>query len=249
MNPFVNSDVNGLLDEDILNQWETWFTAMDTNGIVAFFMFYDDYSNPFGSDLVNGQLPSQEAYMIDTIVNRFEHHKNLIWIVSEEYQKALTTARVSKIAERIKTADDYDHPVGTHQLPSTTFNFTGSTTPQTGTALRQKCWAAAMGGAYSMWLWMDIASTPVSDLQICGRVVSFMESTKFYEAWPYDSLARGSTSYVLADPGNVYIVYGTSGTSLGVNILAGKYRVKWYDPSSTVSRVGGLVINELQRQR
>ena len=274
MNPFVNSNVNGLLDEDILDQWETWFTAMDANDIVIFFMFYDDYSSPYGSGLMGGELPAQEAYMIDAIVNRFEHHKHLIWIVSEEYQKALTAARVSKIAERIKMADDFDHPVGTHQLPGTSFDFNSddnmdqfamqlndattsyvhsscvaawnnvgglknvnlaeiyefNTIPQTGAALRQKAWAAAMGGAYSMWLWMDIASTPVSDLQICGRLVGFMESTRFYETQPYDSLARGNTDYVLADPGNVYIVYGDSGTSLGVNIIAGNYFVKWFDP-------------------
>jgi len=273
MNPFIDSNINNLLDEDILDQWETWFTAMDDNDIVIFFMFYDDNSGPFGSGLVGGELPAQEAYMIDTIVNRFEHHKHLIWIVSEEYQKALTAARVSKIAERIKMADDYDHPVGTHQLPSTSFDFNGddnmdqfamqlndattsyvhsscvaawnnvgglknvnlaeiyefNTIPQTGAALRQKAWAAAMGGAYSMWLWMDIASTPVSDLEICGRVVEFMESTRFYETQPYDSLARGSTDYVLAYPGNVYIVYGDSGTSLGVNVQAGTYNVKWFD--------------------
>ena len=50
MNPFVDSNVNGLLDEDILDQWETWFTAMDNAGIAIFFMFYDDNSRPYGSD-------------------------------------------------------------------------------------------------------------------------------------------------------------------------------------------------------
>jgi hypothetical protein len=43
-------------------------------------------------------------------------------------------------------------------------------------------------------------------------------------------LARGNTDYVLASPGNVYIVYGDAGTSLGVNVVAGTYYVEWFDP-------------------
>ena len=99
----------------------------------------------------------------------------------------------------------------------------------TGADLRQKIWAIAMGGAYSMLLYMDIASTPVSDLQSCGRLVGFMEATRFNETAPADALARGSTLYVLADPGDVYLVYGDSGGSLGLNMIAGAYDVKWFD--------------------
>ena len=88
-----------------------------------------------------------------------------------------------------------------------------------------------MGGGYSMYLAMDIASTPVNDLQICGRLVQFMEATRFNETSPNDGLARGNTDYVLASPGNVYIVYGDTGHSLGVHVQAGDYRVKWYDPT------------------
>lgn len=41
-NPFVDSDPTKALDDDILNQWETWFTEMDNNGSAIFFFFYDD---------------------------------------------------------------------------------------------------------------------------------------------------------------------------------------------------------------
>jgi hypothetical protein len=34
----------------------------------------------------------------------------------------------------------------------------------------------------------------------------------------------------LANPGHAYIVYGDTGTSLGVSVVAGTYIVKWYDP-------------------
>ncbi len=268
-NPFVNSAASGALDEDILNQWEAWFTALDDSGITIFFIFYDDSAQAFG-DLVGGQLPPQEAYFLDEMVGRYKHHKHLIWCVAEEYAEALSSAHASKIAERIKRQDDNDHPVAIHQNNGTSFAFNGNPNLDqfavqynsdstsalhsaavaawsnvgglkninlaefaplpTGSDLRQKAWAIAMGGAYSMIYGMDIASTPLGDLQICGRLVQFMESTRFSEAAPADNLARGNTDYVLASPANVYLVYGDSGSSLGVNAQAGVYRVKWFDP-------------------
>ncbi len=72
---------------------------------------------------------------------------------------------------------------------------------------------------------------PEDFLQICGRLVRFMESTRFNETAPADGLARGNTDYVLANPGRVYFAYGDSGTSLGLNVQAGGYRVKWFDPA------------------
>ncbi len=270
-NPFVDSNINNPLDQDILNQWETWFTAMDSAGITIFLIFYDDGAQPFGRELIGGQLDSREAYLIDTIVGAFKHHRHLIWCVAEEYGEALSTAHVSKVAERIKQQDTNHHPVAVHQNSGTSFDFNGNPNLDqfavqyntssktdlhnaavaawnnmgglknvnlaefqpmpTGSDLRQKVWAIAMGGAYSMILFMDIASTPVSDLQICGRLVQFMEGTRFNETAPADSLARGNTDYVLANPGQVYFAYGDSGSSLGVNVQAGSYRVKWFDPA------------------
>ena len=107
---------------------------------------------------------------------------------------------------------------------------TASQPMPTGADLRQKVWAIAMGGAYSMILYMGIASTPLGDLRACGRLVGFMEATRFNEAVPADGLARGDTDYVLAEPGRVYIAYGDGGSCLGVSVLAGEYRVRWYDP-------------------
>jgi hypothetical protein len=110
----------------------------------------------------------------------------------------------------------------------------------TGAELRQKIWAIGMGGAYSMILFMDIASTPVQDLEICGRLVAFMEATRFNETSPHDALARGYTDYVLANPGTTYIAYGDSGDSLGLAMEAGNYMVRWYDPVSGLWEDGGL---------
>lgn len=285
-NPYIDGDPGQGLDEDVLNQWETWFKAMDEHGIVIFFFLYDDSAKPFGKDLAAGdQLKPAEAAFIDAMVGRFKHHNHLIWCVAEEYGEILTRVHASRIAERVKQQDDRRHPVAIHQNNGTAFDFNRNPafdqfavqwnvdSPEelhagtlaawrntqgqvnvnvaefadsryrepfagTGELLRKKIWAIAMGGGYSMILGMDIASTPLDDLQTCGRLVRFMEATRFPETTPHDNLARGDTRYVLANPGKVYIAYGESGGTLGLSLPAGRYHVRWYNP------VNGIWIDE-----
>ncbi|MGQ9651997.1 MAG: DUF6298 domain-containing protein [Phycisphaerae bacterium] len=280
-NPYIDGDLSKGLDQDILDQWETWFTAMDSNGIVIFFFFYDDDAKPFGKELpAGGKLRPEEAAFIDAMVGRFKHHSRLIWCVAEEYGEGLSKAHAIKIAERIRQADDRQHPVAIHQNNGTAFDFNGNPafdqfavqwnvdTPAelhagtvaawknvggrvninmaefadsrygrrpfggTGDDLRKKIWAIAMGGGYSMILGMDIESTPVEDLQACGHLVRFMQSTRFNLTSPRDDLAREDTDYVLAAPGQVYIAYSDSGGNLGLIVSAGRYRVRWFNPVS-----------------
>ncbi len=272
-NPYIDSDLSKGLDNDILNQWETWFTAMDSNGIVIFFIFYDDSAKPFGKDLpAGGELTPAEAVFVDAMVSRFKHHRHLIWCVAEEYAEGLSAAHAAKIAQRIKLKDDRGHPVAIHQNNGTAFDFNGNPafdqfavqwnvdTPAelhagtvaawnnvgglvnvnvaefanagTGATLRVKLWAIAMGGGYSMVLGMDIESTPVSDLGNCGRLVRFMEATRFNETSPHDELAGCDTDYVLANPGEVYIGYGDGGDAFQLFMVPGNYAVKWYDPTT-----------------
>ena len=47
-NPFENSDPSQPLDQDILDQWETWFDAMGNAGIAIVLIIYDDAPG-FGS--------------------------------------------------------------------------------------------------------------------------------------------------------------------------------------------------------
>jgi hypothetical protein len=107
---------------------------------------------------------------------------------------------------------------------------------QSREVVRKWNWASIMGGASAVQvIWMGRASDPADwntqdKYDDCARLMDFMESTKLNNTVCRDDLARGNTDYVLADPGNVYIVYGDSGSSLGVNIQAGTYRVKWFDP-------------------
>lgn len=105
-----------------------------------------------------------------------------------------------------------------------------------GSAARLRSWAVAMGGAYIMHLRWDIASTALSDLQDCGRLVSFMESTDFDAMSPRDDLAFAGTQYVLANPGQSYIAYASNlSGQIGLRgMTAGTYTFRWLDiPSGT----------------
>ncbi|MBR9699921.1 DUF4038 domain-containing protein [Candidatus Woesearchaeota archaeon] len=129
-NPFINSDPTQGQDQDILDQWEIWFDEMDKNDIVIYLFFYDDDMNSCSSGLgwcmQNGELHPTEKVFIEEIVNRYEHHKNIIWITMEEYQEDNNgddIARHSKLAETIRNADDNNHPIAVHQLSGLTFDF------------------------------------------------------------------------------------------------------------------------------
>ncbi len=100
-----------------------------------------------------------------------------------------------------------------------------------GQEARKKSWACAMGGAYVMILGMDIVSTARDDLEDCGRLVRFFESTNFNEMSPHDELRFAGTKYVLALPGFSYIAYapqlrGKIGLS---DMRPGSYEFRWFD--------------------
>lgn len=120
-NPFINSDPAQGLDQDIINQWHTWFTAMDEAGIVIYLFIYDDSACIWSCGSNN--VPVEEAAFLTSIVNEFESYGHLIWVVAEEYREAFTAQRVSNIAAVIRQADDYDHPIAVHQNNGLNFRF------------------------------------------------------------------------------------------------------------------------------
>ena len=268
-NPFINSDPAQRLDQDILTQWDDWFSEMDKNNITIFLILYDDGSRIWST---GDTVDSAERSFIQGIVNRFEHHRNLVWCVAEEYAERYSAARVSNIAAEIKASDMHKHPIGVHKNTGLSFtefandtnidqfaiqynvttaaelhsgmtqawadangrynlNMSECASHGTGITTRKNNWAIAMGGAYAMVLGMDIANTPVSDLQDCGRLASFFESTNFNEMSPRDDLAYGGTQYVLAKPGSSYIAYASNlSGDIGIkNMTAGVYTFKWLD--------------------
>lgn len=118
-NPFVDSDPAIGLDENILQQWDSWFTRMDENGIVVYFILYDDSASLWDTGDTVG---TEEHAFIDQIVRRFEHHQHWIWCVAEEYGEAFSAARASSIAAVIHNADKHRHVISVHKNESLAFD-------------------------------------------------------------------------------------------------------------------------------
>jgi hypothetical protein len=116
-NPFENADIAGKLDEDILNQWEGWLRQFEADGIIVLFTFYndfDDYEEKAGWKLdASGNLHPQEKYFIETLVKRYKHHKNLIWVINESCNKLSRPkqVRLKKVAELVAKTDNFHHPI------------------------------------------------------------------------------------------------------------------------------------------
>lgn len=118
-NPFADNEPAKGINRKVLEQWESWFSKMDENGVVIYFFFYDDGARIWDTGDKVGQA---EADFICTLVDRFEYHANLIWCIAEEYQEAYTPQRVSSIAAVIRRADDYHHVIAVHKLPGLDFS-------------------------------------------------------------------------------------------------------------------------------
>lgn len=282
-NPFVEHDPSRGLNETVLAQWEGWLRALDDAGITIFLIIYDDSARIWDT---GDEVGEAEAQFLRTLVNRFEHHRNLIWCVAEECQERYSPARVSAIAATIAAADDHRHPIAVHGLHGLRFaefaddphidqfaiqynaptaeelhaallrawddargrynlNLAEAAGMGTGAQLRRKLWACALAGAYVMVLGMDIASTPVADLQACGHLARFMERAPLAELAPHDELARGDTEYVLAAPGSAWIAWSGRLTGrMGVAALpAGRFSLTWLDcaTGATVRQPGVVV--------
>lgn len=110
-NPFLGKDPQRGIDTALLSSWEQLFTRLDEAGIVIYLFFYDDGAAPFGR---GDAVTAAEDTFLRGVVNKFSHHKHLIWCVAEEYEDALTTARVSAIATVVAKADTHNHVLAVH---------------------------------------------------------------------------------------------------------------------------------------
>jgi hypothetical protein len=117
-NPFVDSDPAKGLDDDILRQWDDWFARLDQLNILIYLFFYDDSARIWNTGDRVG--PDEQAFF-KTIVKRYKHLKNLIWVIGEESEERYSTARVQALAQIIKEADDHGHLIGNHHQSGTTF--------------------------------------------------------------------------------------------------------------------------------
>ncbi|MBD3375261.1 hypothetical protein GF406_09515 [candidate division KSB1 bacterium] len=295
-NPWIGQDPARGVNTAILDQWDEWFSLMDENGIIIYFFIYDDaikIADQFGWALdADGNLNPDEKSFVQTLVNRFEHHKNLVWCVMEEGQEIGQHWRqhISQIARAVREADDHDHVIAAHQLGGNIFyhaedphidQFAIQTSRERVTTvgdlhdwmltawetangryslnmsedavqgnvsvpnndrteIRQRNWTAAMAGAYSMVLGMNIDDTPAEWLTDCKTLYSFFESTTFNMMHPADSLAAGETMYVLAADPFDYIAYSSASTrNLGLHLTGkGEYTLKWIDCISGKTEYG-----------
>jgi hypothetical protein len=82
-----------------------------------------------------------------------------------------------------------------------------------------------------MVLGMDIASTAPGDLRDCGNVVRFFRKVGLQGMEPHDELAYGATTFVLAEPGERYVVYSwVPDGQVGLRQMpAGRYSFEWFD--------------------
>lgn len=117
-NPFIDSDPAKGLAARILDQWEEWFTLMDDHEILIYFFFYDDSARIWDT---GDEVGPEERTFFETIVRRFKHHRNLIWLIGEESEERYSHARVQALAAIIRDADDHGHPIGNHHLSGTLF--------------------------------------------------------------------------------------------------------------------------------
>lgn len=118
-NPFMGNDPTLGMNEHVLQQWETCFQAMDEAGIVNFLIFYDDSARIWNTGNLVG---ADEKNFLETIVQRFSHHRHLIWCVAEEYQEVYSINRVKATAAIIRAADEHNHPIAVHKLSGLDFD-------------------------------------------------------------------------------------------------------------------------------
>lgn len=117
-NPFIDSDPAKGIDEDILNQWEQWFTLMDENNIVIYLFIYDDSARVWAT---GDDLGPEETAFVTELVNKFRHHRNLIWIFCEESEEAYSATRVQEVAQLIQSLDQPGRVIGNHHHSGTVF--------------------------------------------------------------------------------------------------------------------------------
>ena len=114
--PFVNHDPEQGLNQDVLDQWDGWLDLLQQKGIFVHLEFYNDATDVerMGWKLdADGNLHPHERRWIEGIVNKFKHHKNILWGIEESCNKLprSRTPHFKKIGQVIARADNHNHPI------------------------------------------------------------------------------------------------------------------------------------------
>ncbi len=293
-NPFIDNDPSKELDQKVLDKWDKWLDLLKEAGITVHLEFYDDATDVemIGWKLDDaGNLHPDEHRFITGIVNKFKHHKNIIWGIEESLNKPPRerVTHFKKIADIIAETDNHNHPIHLSfvipndpegddpENPATPDDFkdhpnarlvswlhihkhdenieaqyeeylkyylrdfrnfivmTNETFrhPNRGSDFSRKyVWACAMTGMHKLIpSHRPNITRDLIHLQEDGYVASFMEKTDFHTMWHRNDLAAGSAKWVLANPGNSYILYTYDyQDNMGlIGMFQGWYDLLWLD--------------------
>ncbi len=104
-----------------------------------------------------------------------------------------------------------------------------------GSAAREKYWAAALGGAYVMVFEMDGVNSNYQDQEDLGRLKKFMETTGFDTLRPANDLVAGAALYAAAKPPYEFIVFAKASAERQIlvkSVSSNSYRIRWFDPAT-----------------
>jgi hypothetical protein len=117
-NPFVDHQPEKGLNDAVLDQWETWFTEMERNGIVIYLFVYDDSAKIWET---GDRVEPPERMLVEQLIDRFDHHDNLVWNVAEEGNEAFSGTRVRRLAGVIDSVARDGRLIGSHYHSSIKF--------------------------------------------------------------------------------------------------------------------------------
>lgn len=120
LTPFPSNDIaNGLIEAQMV-QWDGWFGQLEAAGVPVDLFIYDDHQG--ATPLAGGgdASPSVEQTFVQALVNRFEHRKNINFVIAEEYGEGFSVARISNIATAMRAANS-EILIGNHQNSGVVF--------------------------------------------------------------------------------------------------------------------------------
>ncbi|MDA0194482.1 MAG: hypothetical protein O2887_05770 [Bacteroidetes bacterium] len=114
--PFIDYDPAKGLNKGVLNQWDRWLDLFEQHDIVVHLEFYNDATDVemMGWTLdLEGNLHSDEREFFEGIVNKFKHHKNIMWGIEESCNKLPRNRapHFKKLGELIASTDNFNHPI------------------------------------------------------------------------------------------------------------------------------------------
>ena len=114
--PFRDFDPSRGLNESVLDQWDEWLDLFEKNDIIVHLEFYNDATDVelMGWTLdEKGKLHPDEKKFFEGVVNKFKHHKNIVWGIEESCNKLPRnrTPHFKKLGELIAVTDNHHHPI------------------------------------------------------------------------------------------------------------------------------------------